>query len=146
MWRVLQEVFRATAIKALSERLTQTIASANEQVARDTDQLFEEQAELGRRKQELDRGLQEAQVRSPSWQHVYLKNHSSLLKLATLRSSSNSKAYQHHVQCAIIRSTAQMFLTSERGVFVSGRKVCPGILCPAALRQEGGIGTLDSRK
>lgn len=58
----MQEVFRETAIKALSERLTQTLASANEQAARDTDQLFEEQAELGRRKQDLDRGLQEAQV------------------------------------------------------------------------------------
>ena len=57
-----QEVFRTTLIKALSERLTQTISAANEQAARDTDQLFEEQAELGRRKQELDRGLQEAQV------------------------------------------------------------------------------------
>lgn len=60
----VQEVFRTTAIKALSERLTQTIAGANEQAARETDQLFEEQAELGRRKQELDRGLQEAQVNS----------------------------------------------------------------------------------
>ena len=58
----MQEVFRTTAIKALSERLTQTIGGANEQAARDTDQLFEEQAELGCRKQELDRGLQEAQV------------------------------------------------------------------------------------
>ena len=59
----LQEVFRTTAIKALSERLTQTIASANEHAARETDQLFAEQAELGRRKEDLDRGLQEAQVR-----------------------------------------------------------------------------------
>ncbi len=63
-------MFRTTAIRALSERLTQTIASANEQAARETDQLFEEQAELGRRKQQLDRGLQEAQVgQSQNWRH-----------------------------------------------------------------------------
>lgn len=64
-------MFRATAVKALSERLTQTLAAANEQAARDTDQLFEEQAELGRRKQELDRGLQEAQVPLPTCQCMY---------------------------------------------------------------------------
>lgn len=58
----LKEIFRGAAVKQLSERLSQSLAGANEQAARETDQLFEEQAELGRRKQSLDRGLQEAQA------------------------------------------------------------------------------------
>ena len=90
----MQDVFRTTAIKALSERLTQNIAGANEQAARDTDQLFEEQAELGRRKQELDRGLQEAQVRiQPNLLQALDNTSGSLLLLqsvVTLRQCCNT--------------------------------------------------------
>ena len=58
----MQEIFRETAITALSERLTAAITAANAEAAKETDRLFEEQAELGRRRQELDRGVGAVQV------------------------------------------------------------------------------------
>lgn len=58
----MQDVFRRTAIKAISSRLTASIAAANDQSARQTDELFKEQAELNHRQQELSQGLQAVQV------------------------------------------------------------------------------------
>ena len=59
----LQAIFREAAIKTLSERLTSSIAIANEQTARETDQLFNDQAELGNRGRAIEQGLNQAQVR-----------------------------------------------------------------------------------
>lgn len=58
----LQDVFRKTALKAITQRLKAAISTANEATARETDGLFKEQAELGHRQQQLVQGLQALQV------------------------------------------------------------------------------------
>lgn len=61
-----QEVFRKAAVKAVSGRLTAAIAAANAQTAKETDELFQEQTELGHRQRELDKGIQALQVSTPT--------------------------------------------------------------------------------
>ena len=75
---LVQGIFREAAVKTLSDRLTAALTVANEQTARETDQLFNEQAELGQRGRALEQLLAQAQV--PSSHSLQLCAHHSIPK------------------------------------------------------------------
>ncbi|KAK9813095.1 hypothetical protein WJX72_008931 [[Myrmecia] bisecta] len=71
----LNEVFRQTAIAALTERLQTTLASLNSQAASEMDALLETQNELSRRRGQIEQGIASMQQEKVALESTVLEMH-----------------------------------------------------------------------